>query len=83
MLATEIIRSLKRRIRVMWVIIIILSLLLFDSRVDLVSSPENKKEPCQFISSENFEKKIFYNIPGELTNKKITGGKRSKKGNSE
>lgn len=82
MLATEIIKGLKRKIRIMWVIIIILSLLLVNSTINCLKFSQKKNIPCRFVSTESYEKQV-YDVPGEAINKKAVSRKRSKKGNAE
>lgn len=61
-MATEIIRKLKRKIRIMWAIIISLVLLLFATyNGKTVISHSNKADNTSFVTGKT--QKIYYSVP--------------------
>lgn len=82
MLATEIISKLKKKIKIMWAVIIILVILLAETQVRYIRQVQ--KCDSQSIKMSNQNNKIIYDSHNILINKEeIIYRKRSRKGNAE
>lgn len=78
MLATEIISKLKKKIRILWAIIIVLSVLLMETHFGSLPEKEKMTEPS--ISAISEENQIVYDIPDKPVKQNIViYRKRSKK----
>ncbi len=77
MLATDIIKSLKRQIRIMWIVIIILSLLLFVTNYDdKIIAPMEDTASCEIL---NKSKDIHFAIPKNEEPQKPIAVRRKRK----
>lgn len=77
-MATEIIRKLKRKIRIMWAIIISLVLLLFATyNGKNVISHSNKADNTSFVTGKT--QKIYYSVPESDDNNQCVYKKKRKK----